>query len=117
MHFGYTRADYDALTQTERAFIMKAYEDMVVSDSTTTRNAVFNATINANRKKGKPFRKLWQRARRQADREKARDDLSTIRDIEKQEKKGKSGLPLWLERVYAGSGRKIPQPKKYAGKE
>jgi len=109
VHFGYTRADYDALTQTERAFIMKAYEDMVVSDSTTTRNAVFNAQINANRKRGKPFRKLWQKARRPADREKARDDMNTIKEIERNERKGTSGLPVWLERVYAGAGKKLPQ--------
>lgn len=97
--FGYSKADYEALTLTERAVIMKEYENMTVSESTLTRNAVMNAVGNVLRKKGKPFRKLWIKNAGRADKEQVRADLKTVMAIEKKE----AG---WIEAVYKAAGVK-----------
>ena len=78
VHFGYSRADYDALSEVEKAFIRKAWEDYTVSWTTLVRDAVFNAVGNALRKKGKRFRKLWKKRTQKADREVIRDNTQTI---------------------------------------
>ena len=53
VQFGYSKADYNALTETERALILKAYENKVVADTNLLAGAVLNAVSNAFRKKGK----------------------------------------------------------------
>ena len=100
VNFHYSRADYNALTPTEKAFIYKAWEDKTVSDSTLIRDAVLNAVSNALRKKHSPFKKLWKKLQQKADVQKARNDIQTVLEIE--EKEGKS----WLERVHKAAGLK-----------
>lgn len=100
VNFHYSKADYMALTPTEKAFIYKAWEEKTVSDSTLIRDAVLNAVSNALRKKHSPFKKLWKKLQQKADVQKARNDIQTVLEIEEKEGKG------WVERVHKAAGLK-----------
>lgn len=102
VHFGYTKADYDALTPAERAVIMKAYEDKTVSETTLLRDAVLNAVGNALRKKGKPFRKLWRKKAHTATREEKRNIKDIMKQIQAADKTDKG----WLAFVQKLNNRK-----------
>lgn len=65
VNFGYTKADYQALTPRERAFVYRAWEDKLVRESQLNHDASLLAYVNANRKKGRKAQPLW---RKQADR-------------------------------------------------
>jgi len=56
VNFGFTKRDYNELTEVEKAFIYKAYETKLVTEMTYLRNAVLNAINNAFRKKTKIYR-------------------------------------------------------------
>ena len=58
VNFGYTRAQFNALTPREIAFLYKAYEDSFVSRSYQLYNACFTAFYNANRGKKRRALKL-----------------------------------------------------------
>ena len=58
------------------------------------RDAVLNAYVNARRKKGKPFRKLWNR-KAKADKQQINNDLKLIKEIERVEKG-------WIELIKRG---------------
>ena len=100
VNLGYSKSDYYDLTPREAAFIRKKWEEKTVSDSTLLRNAVLNAVSNALRKKNARFRDLWKRLARPADKEKARDDIKAVLEIEEKEGKG------WVDRVYKAAGLK-----------
>lgn len=96
VNFGYSRADYNALTPKEKAFIMKAYENKTVQESTLLRDAVFNAVSNAFRKKGKAFKKLWRKVSKPVSREQMQEDLLIVNEVEKREGKA------WVNALYRG---------------
>ena len=104
VNFGYSKRDYLELTETEKLFIYKEFENRTVKNSTLLRDAVFNAVINANRKKGKSFKKLWKKREQRADREVIQNNIETIREIEKNEKG-------WIEKIYEANGIRIPDKK------
>lgn len=104
VNFGYTKRDYLELSEVEKLFIMKAWENHTVSWSTLVRDAVFNAVGNALRKKNKRFRKLWKKRQMKADKEVIRENTKTINEIEKREKG-------WIDRIYAANGMKKPKRK------
>lgn len=104
VNFGYTKRDYLELSEVEKLFIMKAWENYTVSWSTLVRDAVFNAVGNALRKKNKRFRKLWKKRQMKADKEVIRENTKTINEIEKREKG-------WIDRIYAANGMKKPKRK------
>ena len=79
VQFGYTKADYEALTGTEKAFILKAYEDKVVSDTNLLAGAVLNAVSNAFRKKGKLFQKLWKKKPKRTNKEQQQTTITEVR--------------------------------------
>lgn len=106
VNFGYSKADYQALTATEKAFIMKAYEDKVVSDSTLLAMAVNNAINNALRKKGKRAVKLWKKKNHTVV-DKEAMQLSIKQIIRHEEKAGKG----WVEKIYKANGYKNPTAK------
>ena len=93
-NFHYSRADYDAITPTERAFIYKAWEDKTVSESTVLRDAVFNAVSNAFRKKNQKFRKLWKKRQEKADMEVVKDNLRIVKETEDREG------TAWVKQIY-----------------
>ena len=98
VNFGYSRADYDALTPAEKAFILKAWETKTVSDTTLIRDACLNAISNGLRKKHAKFRKLWRKAQPLADRDTAEEDIRTVQEIEEKEGKG------WIDRILKVNG-------------
>ena len=105
VNFHYSRADYNALTPTEKAFIYKAWEDKTVSDSTLIRDAVLNAVSNALRKKNSRFKKLWRKLKGKSDKEKAENDIQIVNEIEKMEGKG------WVDRILSANGLKRKRGK------
>lgn len=99
--FHFSKADYESLTPAEIAFVMRAWEDKTVRDTTYIRDAVLNAVVNAMRKKRQSFRKLWKKAGKlkadaQAD---YKNKIEIIKEIEKKE----AG---WIDKVFAAAGRK-----------
>lgn len=98
VNFGYTKSDYEQLTLTEKLFIYKAYENKMIGDNTLLRNAVLNATVNANRKKGKKFIELFKKKSKKLDREKIEQDINIVKEVE--EKEGN----YWIEKLYIANG-------------
>lgn len=101
VNFGYAKADYEALTPREIAFIYKAWENKLVSETTHLRNAMFNAISNAMRKKGKKFQELWKRKSQSVDKEVVKDNIKVVQTIEQREGKG------WIEKIYQANGFKL----------
>ncbi len=102
VNFGYSKSDYEELTPKEKAFIYKAWEEKIVSDSYYIYNAAFTATYNVNRGKNKKALKLWRKAKvRKADMEIIQDNLKIIREVE--QKEGTS----WIEKIYRANGMKF----------
>ena len=106
VNFNYSKADYDALTETEKKFIYKAYETKTISDCTHIRNAVLNATVNANRKKNKKFIELFEKKQEKVDVEFTENALEVINEVE--ERDGKS----WVDLLYNKNGLKRPERSK-----
>lgn len=94
VNFGYTKSDYNQLTPTEKLFIYKAYENKVVGDTTLIRNAVLNATVNANRKKNKKFIELFKKRNKKVDKDFIQNNISVIKEVE--EKEGRD----WINKLY-----------------
>jgi hypothetical protein len=99
-NFHYAKADYEALTPKEKAFIYKAWENKLVADTSHIANAVNNAVSNALRKKGKRAVPLWKKKQRRHNVERIRDTYKEVRMAE--DKKGTA----WVERIYKANGMK-----------
>ena len=106
VNFNYSKADYDALTETEKMFIYKAYENKTISDGTHIRNAVLNAVVNANRKKNKKFVELFEKKQEKVDVEFTENALNVINEVE--ERDGKN----WVDLLYNKNGLKRPERSK-----
>lgn len=98
--FHYTKQDYESLTPAEVAFIMKAWEEKLVRDTTYTRDAVLNAIVNGLRKKSQRFRELWKKSVPFTEDQKTdmRQKLKIIEEIEKKSGKG------WIDRILKNAG-------------
>ena len=72
---------------------------------TWLRNAVLNATVNANRKRNQPFRDLFPKKAPKADKEYNEKVIQTVEEIEARNGKG------WVELIYRQNGMKIPLQK------
>ncbi|KYG34908.1 hypothetical protein [Alkalihalobacillus trypoxylicola] len=105
VNFNYSKAEYNQLTELEKAFIYKAYEDKVVNESTFARNAHLNAIVNSKRKKNKKFIDLFKKSRKKVDKEFNQNAESIIKQTEENE--GKS----WVDKIYSMSGQKRPTKK------
>lgn len=111
VNFGYSKADYQSLTATEKAFILKAYEDKIVAETSLLNNAVANAIANTLRKKGKKPIKLWQKRPSTIIDEK--DILKhCIRDIKLYEQNNGKG---WVYKIYKANGMKLERRAKENG--
>lgn len=104
---GLSRKEYDQLTETEKMFITKEYENRFIHDTTWHRNAVLNAQANINRKKSARFMELFPKKQLKADIEYNENAAETIERIEK--KNGKS----WVARILEKNGIK---PSRKGGK-
>ncbi len=98
VNFGYTRAQFNALTPREIAFLYKAYEDSFVSRSYQLYNACFTAFYNANRGKKRRALKLFRRAHSEAaDKEKIKENLAAVEESNRNDGD-------WLGRLYRENG-------------
>lgn len=106
VNFGYTKKDYESLTKREKAFIYKAWENKIVSDSYIVYNACFTAFYNANRRKNKKALKLWKKKSvTKADKETIQRNILIAEEVDKKE--GKS----WVDVIYQKNGLKKPHRK------
>lgn len=95
VNFGYSKADYESLTLTEKAFIRKAYEDKAVMSTSLLNKAVANAVSNVMRKKGKRPIKLWKKRRSTiVDKTIMQNTIKGV--IENERRCGKS----WIKKIY-----------------
>lgn len=92
------------LTPAEKAFIIKAWENRLVSESYNIYNACFTAFYNANRPKRKRALKLWKKKSvSKADMNVITENLSIIREVEKKEG------TAWVDLIYEKNGLKRPR--------
>ncbi|RST98322.1 phenylalanine racemase [Vagococcus vulneris] len=103
VNFGYTKSDYMALTETEKAFIRKEYERKTINDATYLRDAVFNAVSNAMRKKNAKFQELFKKKQAKADIEFNENAMSVVLEVE--ERDGKD----WVKQIYKANGLMKPR--------
>lgn len=85
VNFGYTKADYLALTPREKAFVYRAWEDKIVRDSQLVHDANLLAEVNAHRKKGRSVQPLWRK-------QGAVDPVEMARLVHEEKKKDISGI-------------------------
>ena len=69
VNLGLSFVEAKSLTQREQLFLMKAYENKVVFESSLINQAVANAIYNVNRKKGKRAIPLWRKRPKKTDTE------------------------------------------------
>lgn len=104
VNFGYSKQDYETLTPREKAFIYKAWENKLVSDTSFLYNSVFTATYNVNRPKRKRALKLWRKAKvRPANKEVIKETLELVKEVEKAEGND------WVRMIYEKNGLKFPE--------
>lgn len=96
VHFNYSKADYNALTPIEKAFILKAYENKVVQETTLFRDAVLNAGANLMPKKSKRFIPLWKKRNERVNFEEIENDIEILSAANEKNKIN------WVERVLKG---------------
>lgn len=100
VNFGTSKEDFNSFTELEKGFIRKEFENKTVFENNQLRDAVFNAYINANRKKGRKFQPLYKKKQEKADIEYNQNAIETINEIEKRD--GKS----WIDKIYQANGMK-----------
>lgn len=105
VNFGYSKQQYDALTETEKMFIHKAYENKEIHFFSFMRNAFLNALANSKRKRNKKFIDLFKKRQKRVDKE--FNENATVAILRTEEKEGKS----WVDKIYASLGRKRPLKK------
>lgn len=74
MKFGWTRAQYNALTPTERLFILKQIETETVSGQEILQSTIELAIANVHRKKGGKHKALFKKRKKAIDKEKPMSD-------------------------------------------
>lgn len=100
-NFNYSKEDYYQLTPRERAFILKAWESKLVTDTTHLRNAVLNAISNAFKKKGSRFVDLWKKKSKPVDMEIVTENIRIVNKLEEDKS--------WVDKIYQANGMKRPQ--------
>lgn len=103
VEIGMSKSEYESLTEVEKMFIRKRYEQKLINDTTWMRNAMLNAINNALRKKNKKFIDLFPKKQVKADKEYNEKAIKNILEIE--ERKGKS----WVDKILRANGIKRPQ--------
>ena len=103
VNFGTSKEDYNSFTELEKGFIRKEFENKTVFQNEQLRDAVFNAYMNANRKKNSKFQPLYKKKNEKADIEFNKNAIDTINKIE--DRDGKS----WVDKIYKANGMRKPQ--------
>lgn len=102
-NFGFTKDEFLDLTPKETAFILKAWENKVVLETSLQNRAVVNAVGNVFRKKGAKWAKLWQKKAEPTNKDEQQNLLSAVDELE--QKNGKD----WVTELYRASGREVPK--------
>ena len=89
------------MTPAEKLFLVKAYENKVVSDSCLLSAAVANAVGNVLRKKGKKPRALWKKKPRQGDMQERGDMVQRVTQMQRSEGSA------WVQAIYRANGMHI----------
>ncbi|EAC7885192.1 hypothetical protein [Listeria monocytogenes] len=105
VNFQMSKRDFEELTEVEKNFIMKEWENKVVFESTMLRNAVLNAEQNLNRKRNSRFIDLHKKRQKKADVNYTVNALQAI--SENEAKEGKA----WIDRIYGANGLRRPKNK------
>lgn len=95
VNFHMSKRDFDELTEKEKLFIRKEWENKVIFESTMTRNAALNAIANANRKKNSRFIELHKKKRERANKEFNTAAIVVITQTEKE--RAKDGLTRYTK--------------------
>lgn len=66
VNFQMSKHDFEELTEVEKNFIMKEWENKVIFESTMLRNAVLNAEQNLNRKRNSRFIDLHKKRQKES---------------------------------------------------
>lgn len=106
VNFGYSKADYEALTPKDKVFIVKEWENKKVLDTNLLYRAFYTATYNLNRKRGKKALKLWKSPQKSVDKENMRATIKSLLEAENKSSKD------WVARIYEANGRKPPGGRK-----
>lgn len=96
-------SDYQELTPTQRALIVKELELKSVRDDMRLNSAVINAIYNSNRSKNKPFRELWKKRKQNIDTTELKIGYAAVLDLE-----ATDPSRAWVEKIYAANGKKVP---------
>ncbi|EPF1794469.1 phenylalanine racemase [Listeria monocytogenes] len=110
VNFQMSKRDFEELTEVEKNFIMKEWENKVIFESTMLRNAVLNAEQNLNRKRNSRFIDLHKKRQKKADVNYTVNALQAI--FENEAKEGKA----WIDRIYGANGLRRPKNKEERGK-
>lgn len=105
VEFGFSRQEYEELTERQIHFIRKAWENREVRQTNLINMAVSNALANLHRKKGKPPIPLWKKPA-SFDVSKAKDGVKVIEEIEARDGKG------WIQKLWAANRRSNRQGDK-----
>lgn len=103
-NFGYSKAEYEALTPCEVFFLLKAWENREVLSATLKYNASYVSACNAMRKKGKPAMKLWRKSStKRGSSEEAAESFAIVQKIDVKEGKN------WVDKIYRANRRAMPK--------
>ncbi len=103
-NFGYSKSDYEAVTRKELAFLRKALENRMITQTTMLYNAIYTAVYNAMRPKNKRALPLWRKRRmKKANTEIVTENLRVVQEVESRE--GKE----WVRRIYQANGLTPPE--------
>lgn len=86
------------MTPTEKAFILKAYENKVVQETSLLRDAVLNAGANLMRKKSRRFIPLWKKQNENVNIEEIENDIEILKTANAKNKTN------WVEKIIKGGG-------------
>ena len=89
----------------ERLFLLKAYENKLVTQTELMYKACFTAFYNASRPKRKKALKLWTKPPKKANMQEVNNAIDIVKAVEAKE--GDS----WIRRVYQANGLKYTQKR------
>lgn len=97
-NFGFTKRDFEELTESEIAFTIKAWENKQVLDSQLMANAFYNAYSNANRKKNARAVPLWKKKSKKTDIDKLKKQYLEVLEYEQNNSND------WIRKIYTERG-------------
>ena len=94
------------MTRTEVLFLLKAYEEQLVTNTTLLSASVANAISNVLRKKGKRPNKLWKKKPKAGDVQERTQDIAIAKTVQEQDGSN------WIQKIYLANRRKLQRKDK-----